>query len=379
MRDQRTKKIESKYRNTTVEENLKLYELIKTGQADDYCIRAKIDMQNNNGCLRDPVLARVSRIPHHRTGTKYLLYPTYDFACPLIDSYEGVTHVLRTNEYADRIPQYQWVLKAFDMPQLEIYEYSRLNLEHTVLSKRKLTWFVDSGKVEGWNDPRFPTLRGCLRKGIRVETLVEFMLEQGPSKRANLMEWEKIWAINKRIIDPICPRYAAVSVNKASKIIVTNGPQEPEAITVLNNKLNPQLGERPLWKSNELLIEFDDADQLVVVGEKLTLMNWGNFQILTKDLKEDGSYLITAEYLPEDKDFKKTKKITWLANNTQLLVADLYEFDHLIKTPKVEENDKFEDLVNNNSVFISKIYTDSHVRTLNPGNFCKYFRSIFAI
>jgi glutamyl-tRNA synthetase len=205
------------------------------------------------------------------------------------------------------------------------------------------------------------------------------MLEQGPSKRANLMEWEKIWAINKRIIDPICPRYAAVSVNKASKIIVTNGPKEPEAITVSNNKLNPALGERPLWKSNEILVEFDDADQLVVVGEKITLMNWGNFQILTKELQADGSYLITAEFLPEDKDFKKTKKITWLANNTNLLVADLYEFDHLIKTPKVEENDKFEDLVNNNSVFISKIYTDSHVRTLNAGNFLFYLRSIYTI
>lgn len=108
----------------------------------------------------------------------------------------------------------------------------------------------------------------------------------------------------------------------------------------MNNKLNPELGERPLWKSNEVLVEFDDADQLVVVGEKITLMNWGNFQIHTKELQPDGSYLITAEYLPEDKDFKKTKKITWLANNTNLLVADLYEFDHLIKTPKVEETDK---------------------------------------
>ena len=116
-------------------------------------------------------------------------------------------------------------MKAFDLPNLEIYEYSRLNLEYTVLSKRKLTWFVDTGKVEGWNDPRFPTLRGCLRKGIRVETLTEFMLEQGPSKRSNLMEWEKIWAINKRIIDPICPRYSAVTVEKACKVTVTNGPK----------------------------------------------------------------------------------------------------------------------------------------------------------
>jgi glutamyl-tRNA synthetase len=379
MREQRTKKIESKCRNTSVEENLKIYEQVKKGDADEYCIRAKIDMQNNNGCLRDPVLARVSRIPHHRTGTKYLLYPTYDFACPLIDSYEGVTHVLRTNEYADRIPQYKWVLKAFDLPELEIYEYSRLNLEYTVLSKRKLTWFVDSGKVEGWDDPRFPTFRACVRKGIRVETLTEFMMEQGPSKRSNLMEWEKIWAINKRIIDPICPRYVAVSVNKASRIIVTNGPKEPEVITIPNNKLNLELGERPLWKSNELLVEFDDADQLIVVGEKITLMNWGNFMINTKELQQDGSYLITAEYLPEDKDFKKTKKITWLADKTNLLVANLVEFDHLIKTPKVEENDKFEDLVNENSIFRNKIYTDSHVRTLPKGMNFINFRSIFAI
>jgi glutamyl-tRNA synthetase len=116
MREERNKKIESKCRNQTVEDNLAIYDKVRNGEADDYCIRAKIDMQNNNGCLRDPVLARTSRIPHHRTGTKYVLYPTYDLACPLIDSYEGVTHVLRTNEYADRIPQYKWVLKAFDLP-----------------------------------------------------------------------------------------------------------------------------------------------------------------------------------------------------------------------------------------------------------------------
>ncbi len=189
MREERTKKIDSACRNQTVEQNLELFDKLLAGEADDYCVRAKIGMQNNNGCMRDPVMARSSKVPHHRTGTKYKCYPTYDFACPIVDSLEGVTHVLRTNEYADRIPQYYWVLGALGWPKLEIYEYSRLNLEYTCLSKRKLTWFVDSNRVEGWNDPRFPTLRGVLRKGIRVETLIEFMLEQGPSKRANLMEW----------------------------------------------------------------------------------------------------------------------------------------------------------------------------------------------
>eukprot|EP00919_Chromeraceae_sp_WS-2016_P021802 GHVR01051714.1.p1 GENE.GHVR01051714.1~~GHVR01051714.1.p1 ORF type:complete len:217 (-),score=11.37 GHVR01051714.1:1399-2049(-) len=215
------------------------------------------------------------------------------------------------------------MLKALNLKDMEIFEYSRLNLEYTILSKRKLGWFVDTKRVEGWNDPRFPTVRGCLRKGIRVETLIEFMLEQGPSKRSNLMEWEKIWAINKRIIDPICPRYCAVSVEKASRIIITNVSKEPEAVTVLMNKLNPALGERPLWKSNGLLIEFADAETLVEVGKKITLMNWGNFMIQTKDLQEDGSYKMTAEYLSEDKDFKSTKKITWLADNTNLQIANL--------------------------------------------------------
>lgn len=315
--------------------------------------------------MRDPVMARASNIPHHRTGTKYKAYPTYDFCCPAVDSIEGVTHVLRTNEYADRIPQYQWVLKALGWPPLEIYEYSRLNLEYTVLSKRKLTWFVNEGHVEGWNDPRFPTLRGVLRKGIRVETLIEFMLEQGPSKRSNLMEWEKLWAINKRIIDPVCPRYSAVSVEKACRLTVVNGPEQPIATSVEMSKLNKDLGLRPLWRSKNLLIEFDDAENICNVGEKVTFMNWGNFNILTREQQPDGSYNLTAEYLPEDLDFKKTKKITWLADGTNLLIVDLIEYDHLIKVPKIEEDQNFDDAINPKSKFVTKAYVDSGVRLLN--------------
>lgn len=365
MREERTKKIESACRSNSIEKNLEIFDLLLAGKADEYCVRAKIDMKSNNGCMRDPVMARASSIPHHRTGTKYKAYPTYDFACPAVDSIEGVTHVLRTNEYADRIPQYQWVLKALGWAPLEIYEYSRLNLEYTVLSKRKLTWFVNEGHVEGWNDPRFPTLRGVLRKGIRVETLIEFMLEQGPSKRSNLMEWEKLWAINKRIIDPVCPRYSAVSVEKASRLTVVNGPEQPIATSVEMSKLNKDLGLRPLWKSKNLLIEFDDADTICNVGEKVTFMNWGNFNILTKELQADGSYNLTAEYLPEDVDFKKTKKITWLADGTNLLVVNLVEYDHLIKVPKIEEDQNFDDAINPKSKFVTKAYVDSGVRLLN--------------
>lgn len=374
MRKERLEQVESKFRNWTVEQNLQVFEQMVAGKADDYCLRAKIDMKSKNGCMRDPVLARTYKIPHQRTGKKFTLYPTYDFACPIVDSIEGVTHVLRTNEYADRIPQYQWVLQAVGFPKLQIFEYSRLNLQYTCLSKRKLQWFVDTGRVEGWDDPRFPTVRGVLRKGIKVETLIEFMLEQGPSIKANLMEWQKIWAINKGIIDADCIRYSAVSIEKASTLILSNGPKVPEAETIPKNKLNLPLGDRPVWKSSEILIEFDDAKDLFEVGKKITLMNWGNMMINTKELQEDGSYLMTGEYLPDDKDFKTTKKVTWLAKDSNLLIADLVEYDHLIKTEKVDEDANFEDIVNVNSRFPSACYVDSGLRTMNVGEYLQFQR-----
>ena len=181
MRKQRFDKVESECRSFAPEKNLEIFEKMLMGEADDFCLRAKIDMKSNNGCLRDPVLGRTNRTPHQRTGKKYIFYPTYDFACPIVDSVEGVTHAMRTNEYADRIPQYFWVIESLKLRKPEIYEYSRLNLEYTCLSKRKLQWFVDTKRVDGWDDPRFPTVRGVIRKGIRVETLTEFMLEQAPS------------------------------------------------------------------------------------------------------------------------------------------------------------------------------------------------------
>lgn len=188
------------------------------------------------------------------------------------------------------------------------------------------------------------------------------------------MEWEKLWAINKRIIDPICPRYSAVKIEKASRIVIENGPKEPEVVTVPMNKLNLALGERPLWKSNNVLVDFIDADTLLKVGEKVTLMNWGNVLIKTKDVQPDGSYLMQGEFLPEDKDFKKTAKITWLADGTNLLVAELVEYDHLIKEKKVEEDVEFEDIVNVNSRFSAPYYVDSNIRTLNAGQFIQFER-----
>lgn len=337
--------VENDFRNTTPAENLVIFRAMCRGPvdgveevkgADDYCLRAKIDMKSKNGSLRDPVLFRVNLKPHHRTGTKYRCYPTYDFCCPLVDSLEGVTHAMRSNEYSDRIPQYNWMLKACKVRPVDIFEFSRLNLVQTFLSKRKLQDFVDAGKVTGWDDPRFPTVKGVLRKGMTVGALTEFMLAQGPSKNTNLMDWDKLWAINKQIIDPFCGRYTAISTIKLSKVEVVNIPDE---LTTFETPLHPKeasLGVKTIFKGNKLLIEYDDA-ALLEKDQIVTFMKWGNFKILDIIKNEDDSLLVKAEFLPENNDFKKTTKVNWIADH-ELSKVRLVEYDHLLREKKLLED-----------------------------------------
>ena len=172
--------IESKCRNNSVDENLQLWKEMIAGseRGKQCCLRGKLDMQDPNKSLRDPVYYRSNPDPHHRIGAKYKVYPTYDFACPFVDSIEGVTHALRSSEYHDRNAQYYRILDDMGLRRVQIYEFSRLNMVYTLLSKRKLLWFVQNGKVEGWNDPRFPTVQGIVRRGLNIQALILFILEQ---------------------------------------------------------------------------------------------------------------------------------------------------------------------------------------------------------
>lgn len=225
MRKERMEGIASKCRERLPQDSIRIFNEMRQftpdvcppnpscfdNQGQKHCVRAKISSDNKNKALRDPVIYRCNDTPHHRTGTKYKVYPTYDFACPIVDSIEGVTHALRTLEYKDRDAQYAWMLKALGMRPVKVIGFSRLNFVRTVLSKRKLQWFVDQGLVSGWDDPRFPTVRGVMRRGCVIEALRKFIISQGPSRNINNLEWASFWAENKKVIDPISKRFTCVT------------------------------------------------------------------------------------------------------------------------------------------------------------------------
>ncbi|KAH9496205.1 hypothetical protein Btru_010498 [Bulinus truncatus] len=309
MKKEREERAESKNRNNDVAKNLSLWEEMKKGTTlgQKCCVRAKIDMKSDNGCLRDPTMYRCKNESHVRTGTKYKVYPTYDFACPIVDSIENVTHALRTTEYHDRDDQYFWFLDALGLRKPYLYEYSRLNLQSTVMSKRKLTWFVTEGLVDGWDDPRFPTVRGVRRRGMTVEGLKQFIITQGSSRSVNMMEWDKIWAYNKKVIDPIVPRYTALLRDGLVTVNVSDAKLESKEVA--KHPKNADVGNKVVWYGPKVLIDAADAE-VITEGEIVTFINWGNLKI--KKINRDATNKITsidADLDLANVDYKKTQKI----------------------------------------------------------------------
>ncbi|CAG9565341.1 unnamed protein product [Danaus chrysippus] len=343
MKNEREQRIDSRNKSNSVEKNLQLWEEMKKGSdiGIQNCVRAIIDMQSANGCLRDPTIYRCKPEPHPRTGTQYKVYPTYDFACPIVDSIEGVTHVLRTMEYHDRDPQFYWFIDALGLRKPYIWEYSRLSMTNTVLSKRKLTWFVEQGLVDGWDDPRMPTVRGVLRRGLTVEALRRFIRAQGSSRSVVFMEWDKIWAINKKVIDPIAPRYTALE----SKPVPVNlkGVTSDSTLDVPLHPKNPDVGNKKVWISKTLLIDQVDAKTLKE-GENATFINYGNIMIDKIHKAADGT-VTSVDATPnlDNKDYKKTLKLTWIAETPQSPMVETYcvYFDHIISKPLLGKDEDF--------------------------------------
>ncbi|KAL0852601.1 hypothetical protein ABMA27_016953 [Loxostege sticticalis] len=310
------------------------------------CVRAKIDMQSTNGCLRDPTIYRCkpSRTRALARNTS-IVYPTYDFACPIVDAVEGVTHVLRTMEYHDRDPQFYWFIDALGLRKPYIWEYSRLSMTNTVLSKRKLTWFVEQGLVDGWDDPRMPTVRGVLRRGMTVEGLRQFIQAQGSSRSVVFMEWDKIWAINKKVIDPIAPRYTALETKTVP--VILKGVTTDSTLTVALHPKNPDVGQKTVWVSPRLLIDQADAQSLKE-GEYATFINYGNVMINKIHKASDGTVTsIDATPALDNKDYKKTLKLTWLADSKQSPMVETYcvYFDHIISKPLLGKDEDFKQYI----------------------------------
>ncbi|XP_046740941.1 bifunctional glutamate/proline--tRNA ligase [Diprion similis] len=358
MKEQRDQRLPSVNRDNSVEKNLELWEEMKKGSSrgTECCVRAKIDYESVNGCMRDPTIYRCKPEPHPRTGTKYKVYPTYDFACPIVDAIEGVTHTLRTTEYHDRDAQFYWLIEALNLRRPHIWAYSRLNMTHTVLSKRKLTWFVAEGLVDGWDDPRFPTVRGVLRRGMTVEGLKQFIIAQGSSKSVVFMEWDKIWSFNKKIIDPTAARYTALSQDQTIPVRVLDATEG--WLTVQNHPKDPAQGTKRVRIGPNLLIEKDDAEVLIE-GQNATFINWGNL-LIQKVKKENGTVTeIEAKLNLDNKDFKSTLKLTWLCQDKSVAKDKVEEsnlipcyavyFDHIISKAVLGKDDDFKDFVAKNT------------------------------
>jgi glutamyl-tRNA synthetase len=314
--------------------------------------------------MRDPVLYRQNVLPHHRSGTKYKAYPTYDLACPIVDSIEGVTHALRTTEYNDRDEQYQWIQSAFNLRRTRIHSFSRLNFMYTELSKRKLTWFVENNHVTGWDDPRFPTIRGVLRRGVDLKSLRTFILSQGASRRVVNMEWSKFWAENKKEIDVRAKRFMAIDKTNNVKLTVTNAPTADDNAYISTDYMpkDPSFGKRHIRITKNVLLESADTDG-ISEGENIVLMRWGVIKIN----KIDGSNF-EGEFIP-DGDFKAAKrKLSWMADVGETLPVTLHEFDNLISKAKLEEDEDFKDFINPNTLACTEVIGDAGLQTLQKND-----------
>ncbi len=251
---------ESPYRMRSVEDNLRLFSTMRAGECEEgaHVLRAKIDMASPNINMRDPTLYRIRRVPHHRTGHAWNIYPTYDFAHPLSDSLEGITHSLCTLEFEDHRPLYEWVLHECDVAcRSRQIEFARLNLTYTVLSKRKLAGLIEAGHVSGWSDPRLPTLMGLRRRGYPPEAIRRFCEQIGVAKRDSVVDAARLEHCAREVLNARAPRVMAVL--RPLRVVIVNYPEDRvEALTAVNNPEDPAMGTRMAPFSRVLYIERED-------------------------------------------------------------------------------------------------------------------------
>ncbi len=250
---------ESPFRNRSVEENLDLFARMSAGEfaEGEKVLRGKIDMAHVNLLMRDPVFYRIRKVPHHRTGNKWCIYPTYDFAHGLCDSIEGITHSICTLEFEVHRPLYDWIIVQLGVHHPRQIEFARLNLSHTLLSKRKLLELVEKKYVNGWDDPRMPTISGLRRRGFTPESIRRFCDQIGVSKADSIIELNVLENSIRAELNKTAPRVMAVL--RPLKVIIDNYPPgQIEELDVINNPEDPSMGSRKVIFSRELYIEQED-------------------------------------------------------------------------------------------------------------------------
>lgn len=383
----------SPYRDRSVEENLDLFARMRNGEFKDgeKVLRAKIDMASPNINLRDPVIYRIVHATHHNTGDKWCIYPMYTFAHPLEDAIEGVTHSLCSTEFEDQRPFYDWLIAEAEMPNVpHQYEFGRLNLQQTVTSKRKLKMLVDQGIVDGWDDPRMPTISGLRRRGYTPEAIKTFVHETGISKAYGSVDLKMLEHFIREDLKLKAPRTMAVL--DPLKVVITNYPEgQIEMLDAENNSENPEMGNRQIPFSREIYIERDDFMEnppskyfRLFPGNEVRLKH--AYFIKCNDVIKDaeGNVIeIHCTYDPETKSGsgftgRKVKGTIHWVEASQAVPAEFRLYEPLIVDEETEEDaleeKTFLDKINPNSLTIVQGFIEPELKDAQPQDKFQFFR-----
>ncbi|CAL4043535.1 glutamine--tRNA ligase [Buchnera aphidicola] len=375
----KTPGINSPYRNQSIAENILLFKKMKNGHfpTGSVCLRAKINMNSPFMIMRDPVLYRIIFSKHHQTQDKWCIYPTYDFSHCISDALEGITHSICTLEFQDNRRLYDWILNHITIQHHpNQYEYSRLNLEYTILSKRKLNILVTNKIVNGWDDPRMPTLSGLRRRGYTPSSIRKFCDNIGITKQDNLIETSSLESCIRDELNKTAPRNMAVL--NPIKILLCNLPENyQEIFMVPNHPANNRMGFRPLLFTNELYIDYFDFYEVdnnknygLILGKEIRL-RYG-YIIKAIEVKKDNNNNIVQIICTCDKNTlgKNPKNrqvkgvIHWLSTkNTLPAFFHLYEKLFTIKNPEKEKD--FLNYVNPKSFLIKKGFVELNIKKIN--------------
>jgi len=380
---------ESPYRNRSIEENLELFERMKNGEFPEgsKVLRAKIDMSSPNMHMRDPIMYRIKYDTHHRTGNTWCIYPMYDFAHGLCDALEEITHSICTLEFEVHRPLYDWFIQntgAFPSQQIE---FARLNLSYTVMSKRKLLQLVNEKYVDGWDDPRLPTLSGVRRRGYPPAALRNFAQIIGVAKRDNLIDIALLEHCVREELNKTANRYMAVF--QPLKITITNYPDIIEFLTVENNPEDSHAGQRKISFSKHLFIEKDDFMEnppkkyfRLYPGGMVRLKNAYIIQCEEVIKDEKGNVLeLLCKYIPESKSGMDTSGLKvkgtlhWV-NAQDCIQAKINLYDRLFTDPQPDahEDKNFKDFINPNSLLEINACVEPEIKNLKPFDTFQFLR-----